>query len=139
MENVLEKMQKIVLIKTRRNFSCNEVNEGLKWLGCSLGLFGLRDKDSSCFRIFIVLLKKSKRRKGVSSDEIAEKLNLSRGTVVHHLKRLMARGLVIQEKRKYLLRETTLTSLVKSVWREAEATFEELKEIAQEIDERLGL
>jgi predicted transcriptional regulator len=130
-------MQRITIVKVRR--VRDNVNEELRWLGNSLGLFGLRDKDSSCFRIFITLLKRSKRNKTASSDEIAENLRLSRGTVVHHLNKLMNSGIVIREKGGYLLRENTLEGVIKDVKRETEAMFEELKEVAKEIDEKLGM
>ena len=60
--------QKITLISTRRPRNKN-VNEELKWLGASLGLFNVRDRDQSCFRIFIELLKSTKSDKNISSDE----------------------------------------------------------------------
>jgi len=75
----------MMIVKVRKSFTRDNVNEELRWLGNSLGLFGLRDRDSSCFRIFITLLRQTKRNEVVSSDKIAERLSLSRGTVVHHL------------------------------------------------------
>ena len=62
-----------------------QVNEDLQWLCSSLGLFNIRDKENSLFRIFIELLKAAKKGIPISSDEIAHKLDLSRGTVVFHL------------------------------------------------------
>ena len=56
----------------------DHVNDELKYLGESLGLFSERDKDKSCFRIFIVLLKTLKTGQRVTSDEIADKTNRSR-------------------------------------------------------------
>lgn len=102
-----------------------------------MGLFGLRDKDKSCFRIFITLVKKSNSSTHISSDEIAEKLNLTRGTVVHHLTRLMESGIVVREKEGYLLRENNLQRLILDLERDTETIFEELKQVAKEIDEKL--
>ena len=77
-------MQKYTIIKVRKtNYS--DVNSDLQWIGNSFGLFGNRDKDSSCFRIFIKLYRNARQSKYLSSDDIAEGLNLSRATVVHHL------------------------------------------------------
>lgn len=129
--------QRLTVIKIRKISSPN-VNEELQWLGNSLGLFNLRDKDSSCFRIFITLVKKSRQNQPLSSDYIAEKLNLSRGTVVHHLTRLMGSGIVLREKEGYLIRENSLQDLVKDLQRDMEGVFLELKEVAQEIDQKLG-
>ncbi len=127
---------RITIIKVRK--SGDSVNQELQWLGNSLGLFGLRDKDSSCFRIFISLVKRAKQNDAISSDEIAARLDLTRGTVVHHLKKLMDSGIVIREKEGYLLRENSLTSVVKDIKRDFEAVISEMEEVAREIDGKLG-
>lgn len=131
-------MQKITVIKIRRSRREDNINDELKWLGSSLGLFGLRDRDSSCFRVFITLLKKTRKNEPTSSDEIAEKLKLSRGTVVHHLTKLMNSGLAVKEREGYLLKEATLEGVIEEMKRELERLFEELKEVAKEVDEKLG-
>ncbi len=128
---------KLTIIQVRRSDQGN-VNRDLQWFGNSLGLFNQRDKDSSCFRVFITLVKKSKGNEALSSDEIAEKLSLTRGTVVHHLTRLMEAGIVVKEKRGYILREGSLLHLIADLERDAEAVFSELKEVAKEIDVNLG-
>ncbi len=129
--------KRIMIVKVRKSTSDN-VNEELRWLGNSLGLFGLRDKDSSCFRVFITLMKNTKRNDAISSDEIAERLHLSRGTVVHHLNNLMNSGIVIRERNGYLLRENNLSGIIKDMKRDMESVFDELKRTAKEIDDRLG-
>ena len=129
--------QRITIVHLRRKGSEN-INEELQWLGNSLGLFNLRDKDSSCFRVFITLVRKAKRNEPLSSDTIAERLDLTRGTVVHHLNRLIDAGLVVREKEGYLLRENSLHNIVRDIHRDLENFFEELERAAQDIDERLG-
>ena len=129
--------RKLTIIKVRRNPQDN-INKELQWLGNSLGLFSVRDKDSSCFRVFITLVRKAKRNEAVSSDDIAERLHLTRGTVVHHLTKLMDSGLVIREKEGYLLRESNLQHVVKNIQRDVRALFLEMEEVAKDIDESLG-
>ena len=129
--------QRITIVHLRRKGSEN-INEELQWLGNSLGLFNLRDKDSSCFRVFITLVRKAKRNEPLSSDTIAERLDLTRGTVVHHLNRLIDAGLVVREKEGYLLRENSLHNIVRDIHRDLENFFEELERAAEEIDEKLG-
>lgn len=129
--------KKLTIIKIRKIHSPN-VNQELQWLGNSLGLFNLRDKDSSCFRVFITLVKRARRNEPLTSDEIAERLNLSRGTVVHHLSRLIDSGIVIRERGGYLLREPNLQDMIKNVQRDMEGMFSQLKEIAKDIDEKLN-
>ena len=130
-------VHKVTMVRIRSK-PAQDVNEELQWLGNSLGLFNLRDKDSSCFRIFITLVKKSRGAEALSSDDIAEKLRLSRGTVVHHLTTLMEAGLVVKESEGYLLREATLERVVGDIHQDMEQMFAELKRIAKEIDEQLG-
>ncbi len=115
------------------------VNEELQWLCDSLGLFGLRDRDRSCFRIFIELLKTSKQHQPISSDEIADRLSLTRGTVVHHLNKLSDSGIIIQQRKRYILREPNLEILMDDLRRDFEEYFKELKKTAKEIDDVLEL
>ncbi len=128
---------KITIVRVRKN-QTRDVNQELQWLGNSLGLFNQRDKDSSCFRVFITLVKKAKRNEAMSSDEVAERLHLTRGTVVHHLTKLMDAGIVVREKQGYLLRENTLQNVIRDIQRDMEVQFAELFEVAKEIDDKLG-
>ena len=127
---------KITIIKIRKPVR-NELNEELQWVGASLGLFNLRDKDRSCFRIFVELLKSSKRGEGLSSDEIAFKSGLSRGTVIHHINKLIESGLVIVEERKYILREAKLEPLIDEVEKDILRSLDGLRAIANDIDKKM--
>lgn len=128
---------RITIIKERtpeRN-----INDELQWFGASLGLFSLRDKDKSTFRIFITLLKSLKAQKPLTSDEIAAITNLSRGTVVFHLNKLMESGIVSQERNRYALNVENLKELVDLVEDNIKKTMENLRTVAGDIDERMGL
>ena len=116
-----------------------DLNQKLQWFGNSLGLFGLRDKDKSCFRIFIQLLNAAKHNAGMSSDELAYSLRLTRGTVVHHLNRLMESRIVVFDSGKYFLRVNSLENLVDELEKDIERTIGDLKSIAKEIDQGLNL
>ena len=129
-------IQRITIIKTRRPQE-PDINHELQWLGSSLGLFNLRDKDKSCFRIFLELVKASKLHIALSSDEIAYKLHLTRGTVIHHINRLLDSGIVVHEGNKYLLRVNNLRSLVEEVEKDLKRACDDLKEVAEDIDNRL--
>src|SRR3989344_4126889 len=116
--------QRITIVKVRKGDTSN-INQELQWMGNSLGLFGLRDKDSSCFRIFITMVRTSRQNKPLSSDDIAKKLDLSRGTVVHHLTRLMDSGIVIRERKGYFLRESSLQRLIDDMRNDIDSVFAE--------------
>jgi len=131
-------LQRITIMSIRKPVQKN-VNQELQWLGSSLGLFNLRDKDKSCFRVFIELIKNAKLGKPLSSDEIAYSLDLSRGTVVHHLNKLLDSGIVVEVEGGYILRVSNLRDLINEVEKDLERTLAELREMAEEIDKSLGL
>ncbi len=124
--------KKITLIKVRKKPNMS-VNEELMWFGQSLGLFQKRDKDKSCYRIFVELLKKQ----GLSSEELSYKLNLSRATIVHHLKKLMKAGLVIEESKRYYLRVETLKQLIEELENDLKIIIKDLEKSAERIDKAL--
>ena len=130
--------QRITIVNIRKPSEHN-VNQELQWFGSSLGLFNLRDRDKSTFRVFIQLLKSAKQKQTLTSDELAARLGLSRGTVIHHINKLMEAGMVIHEGNKYVLRVDSLKSLVEEVEKDFKRACEDLKEMADQIDERLGL
>jgi predicted transcriptional regulator len=125
------------IIKVRKGYQDN-VNLNLQWVGNSLGLFGERDKDSSCFRIFITLVKTSRYNKPLSSDQIANKLELSRGTVVHHLNKLIDKGIVNRSKEGYILKENNLEEVIKDIKNDIKHIFDQLEDVAKNIDNNLG-
>lgn len=130
--------RKITIVKIGKPLK-RDVNEELQWLGNSLGLFSLRDKDRSCFRVFIELLKAAKLREPLSSDEIAERLDLSRGTVIHHINKLMESGLVTRVRNKYMLRVENVEDLIDELRRDFERVYHNLKQVAIDVDRSLGL
>ena len=132
------RVTRITIIKTSEPAN-KSVNELLQWFGGTLGLFNLRDKDRSCFRIFIILLKNVKRNVGLSSDDIAELTSLSRGTVVYHLNKLMEVGIVVEANNKYFLKHGTLEEISESIRGDVNDAFDSLSYIARNIDEQLKL
>jgi len=130
--------QKITIVRIQRHKD-DTLNEQLQWFGQALGLFNARDREGSCFRVFIELLKAAKYRQPMSSDDIAFRLDLSRGTVVHHINKLMESGLVITHGRGYMLRVNSLDMLVDEIKNDVDRTLTTLKDVAQRLDEHLGL
>jgi len=131
-------MKRITIVKLRKPQESN-VNKELQWFSESLGLFSERDKEKSCFRIFVELVKATRVNRALSSDEIAQRSHLTRGTVIHHLHKLEETGIIIHEEKKYLLRVNTLEELITEMQKDAERVFEELYHMATLLDEELGL
>ena len=131
-------IRKITIVNVRRPNSPS-VNDELQWFGTALGLFGERDRDKSCFRIFIELMKAIKLSGGLTSDELADRLALTRATVIHHLNTLMERGIVVHEGNKYVMRDEKLTLLIDDIQRDMQRAMEEMKRAAEELDRILDL
>ncbi len=131
-------VRRITIVNIRRPPQ-SSVNDELQWFGSSLGLFGERDRDKSCFRIFIELIKAIKATGGLSSDELGERLGLTRATVIHHLNTLMERGIVRHEGNKYVMRGDRLSLLVDDLQRDMQHSMEEMKRAAEELDRLLQL
>ena len=131
-------VEKITIIRFRKP-SKTTLNEELQWFGNSLGLFNLRDKDKSCFRVFIELLKAAKMQSPLSSDDIAQKLDLTRATVLHHINNLMERGMVLQIREGYVFREARLKDLMEDLRHDSEKAYEDLERVAEQIDAMIGL
>jgi predicted transcriptional regulator len=126
-------MYKITIVQSPPPKSDN-LNDKLQWFGGSIGLFGLRDKDKSQFRIFISLLKRSRLGHPISSDELAEELHLTRGTVIHHINKLIEAGIVVAHDNRYFLRVAELSQLVQEMKHDLEGSLSVLQEVAGEID-----
>ena len=126
--------QQITIIKIRSPEQ--DLNREIQWLSRSLGLFSERDKDRSCYRLFLEVIK---AKQALSSDELAYRLNLSRATVIHHLSKLIAAGIVVSEDNKYILREKNLESTLKLMKQDMVQAFDEIEEMGKEIDKKLGL
>lgn len=130
---------RITIIRTQKPESY-DVNALLQWFGGTVGLFSIRDKDRSCFRVFIELIKNGKKEgEGLTSDDLAELTGLTRGTVVHHLNRLMEAGMVLSQKNKYYLKTGSLEALVDVVRADVDKTFEALKEVGKKLDKVLDM
>ena len=112
-----------------------ELNEELQFFSSCLGMFGKRDKEKSCFRIFVHLLREND---SLSSEELAQMSNLSRATVIHHASRLIDSGLVEKRDNVYFLRFRRLEDLTRDIERDVSSTFKKLKEMAREIDKEMG-
>ncbi|MGM5488741.1 MAG: ArsR family transcriptional regulator [Nanobdellota archaeon] len=134
----MREFQKITIVCSQKP-ETNNINSKLQWFGTSLGLFTLRDKDKSYYRIFIELIKGAKHKKRMTSDGLAEQLNLSRGTVVHHLNKLIDAGIAIPMKNTYMLRVDKLTELIDELERDLMESLKDIRSVAEELDTWLGL
>ncbi len=132
------RITKITLVRKKISEDQN-INQLLLRFGESLGLFSTRDKDKSCYRIFILLIKALKLNLEMSSDEIASQTGLTRGTVIHHLNHLMETGIVTSNRGKYFLNVRNLEELVEQMRKSVNLVFDDLNYLAKNIDRTLDL
>src|SRR3989344_4352996 len=123
-----------ITIRKIKKPKLTNLNENIQFLAESLGLFNKRDKEKSCYRVFLELVK---NKNGLSAEEITITTNLTRPTVIHHLKNLLDYNLIIKDKSKYKIKKESLNSLVDFLENEVNAALNELKEIAKDIDKEL--
>ena len=132
------KITKFTIIRQNKAPKQN-LNDQLLLLGESLGLFSLRDKDKSCYRLFIVLVKALKVNVELTSDELAAQTGLSRGTVIHHLNRLMDAGIVTNYKNKYFINYSSLKEMVADLRKGINTMLDDVEDVAKQIDSSLDL
>lgn len=128
---------KKIIVQKVEDYNNENINKKLQIFSKSIGLFTERDKERSCFRMFILLLKASKEDKPLSSDELAYKLNLSRGTVIHHLNKLIDAGIVNSKHNKYILRSSSLKELNELIKKDICNEFKKLNKLAEELDKKI--
>lgn len=121
-----------------RKPATTDVERDFRWICRSFGFLESRDKQRTAYKIFRAIIEAARSNRGLSSDELAEKLDLSRGTMVHHLNKLIKSGLVIHHEGAYKLRERTLERTIEEIERDVNRIFENLRDVAESVDETLG-
>lgn len=133
-----EELARYVLIDVRRPLMKN-LEEDVEWVARSFGFLETRDTAKTAAKIFAALLYAASDDRGISSDELAEKIDVTRGAIVHHLKKMMRSGLVMFQDGTYKLRERSMRKTVEEIERDLKRVLENLVEIASNIDELLNL
>jgi predicted ArsR family transcriptional regulator len=103
------------------------------------GFLEPRDKMKTAARTFASIVEVLREKGGVSSDELAERVGVSRAAVVHHLNRMTGSGLVVRREGVYQLRAQNLENTVIEVQRDVARVFENLRRIAREIDRSMNM
>lgn len=123
------------IIKKRHD----SVEDTINLLCESLGVIGPRDVDNTSIKIFKELLNALRGEKVMTSDELAEKVGLTRGAIVHHLNRMVKTGVVIRSSRGYEIRSFDLESLIDEVRTDVNRFLEDIRNVAKELDKALKL
>ncbi len=131
--------QQIILINLEKPRE-KKLEEDIHWFCNSFGLSSGRDTENIATQIIHDLLQQiSKREDRISSDAIADNLDVNISRVNHHIRNLINAGLVYRQKRALYLRGGSLKAAVQEMRKDSERMFQELEEMAEEIDEQMGL
>jgi predicted transcriptional regulator len=134
MQSISEYAVKKIQTPTEKN-----LDKDIEWVCSSLGFVTSRDHDKTAMRIIKAMVYAAKDGKGLDSEELAELVKPTRGSVLYHLKRLMRAGLVVKIQSHYELTQKSLTKTIEDAQANINAVLEEIKKISLEIDEELGM
>lgn len=130
--------RKLVLIMKKVPLE-SDFDSDFEWFCETLGLLRKKDKEQTSIRVFKKVVDNSKNGHGTSSKELTDELGLSKTSVVHHLNILIHSGVIERRKSEYYLRSHNLARTMVEVRRDMERMFDQIEEIAREIDEELDL
>ena len=135
----MAKVLKQFIVRKLREPTDKQINKDIEWVCSSLGFVSPRDQDKTAFKILKALVKSSKEGKGLTSEELTEKVKPTIGSVIYHLKRLMKAGLVVKMDSAYELRMKSLLSTIEEIKKDINLTLTDIKKVAQDIDNKIGL
>ncbi|MBI5884785.1 MarR family transcriptional regulator [archaeon] len=100
----------------------------------TLGFFEPIDKEKIASKIFKEIILATEQGRGISSNDLSQKLLMSRGAITNHLNNLLAAGLVLKEGRVYKARCQSVQLLVDELQSDLERIFFEMRKIARDLD-----
>lgn len=129
---------KIVVKKVEPPFS-NKLEDELDWICETLGFFEPIDREKTASAIFKEIIINAEKGKLLTSTELANKVNMSRGSVINHLNKLMRSGLIEKQGHYYLPRSRSITRTIQEIEEEIVSIFRKMELTAREIDKRFGI
>lgn len=129
---------RVVIRRVEPPFSRNKAQE-IEWICQSLGLAPAGEKNHPCILIFKQIMDSTEQNKGISSTELAEKINMSRGAVINQLNNLLRAGLVLKQGRVYVARSRSMVRTIQEVEEDIKRIFDRMERIALEMDKEFGI
>jgi hypothetical protein len=108
--------------------------EKIAWICSSLGFFEKIDKGKTAAMIFKEIYLAGMLGRVVTSTTIAQKIGMSRGSIINHLNNLLSAGLVEKGGKYYFARHKTMQGIIDEIEDDAIHTFSRMKRVAKEID-----
>ncbi|MCS3923239.1 winged helix-turn-helix transcriptional regulator [Methanosalsum natronophilum] len=130
--------QQITLINIEKSNE-KDLDKDIRWICDSFGLSSGRDIDDISIKIIRDLLNNIPSETNISSEMIANDLGISTSRVNHHIRNLIQSGLLYRKKRYIYLRGGSLKAAVQEIRKDSERIFDELEQVAEEIDQNKGI
>jgi predicted transcriptional regulator len=111
-----------------------DFNEKIAWICSSFAFFEEIDKNKLATRIFREIFLAGTMNQVLTSTSIAQRIGMSRGSVINHLNNLLDAGLIEKGGKYYFVRAKTMKMIVEEVEDDTKHIFSRIKKIAEEID-----
>jgi len=112
-------------------------DEKLAWICASLGFFEKIDKEKNAAIIFKEIYLAGMQGQVLTSTIIAERIGMSRGSVINHLNNLKKAGLIEKGGKYYFTRHKTMEGIITEIEDDITHNFSRMKKIAKEIDSEI--
>lgn len=129
---------KIVIKRIERPFS-GSLDKEMEWICGTLGFLEPIDRGKTAATLFKEIVRATEQGRPLTSTELADRVEMSRGSVVNHLNNLQRSGLVVRQGRNYLARSRSMFRTIEEIEEDIDRIFEKMKKTAREIDEEFGL
>ncbi|MBN2067680.1 MAG: helix-turn-helix transcriptional regulator [Candidatus Diapherotrites archaeon] len=129
---------KIVVRRVEKPFS-HSLDKELEWICRCLGFFEPIDREKTAASVFKEIVKAAESRRPLTSTSLAEKVDMSRGSVINHLNNLQRSGLIVRHGRVYLPRSRSVFRTIEEIEEDIDRIFARMKKTAREIDQEFGI
>jgi len=114
------------------------VQEDVDWMCESFGFRAGRDLDHISSKLIFSILRRIAANRRASSDMVANELHISPARVNYHVRNIIDSGFLFRDGHHIFLRAGSVKSAVEEMRKDANRIFDELSEIAEDIDGKLG-
>lgn len=128
-----------IIIKNIHKPRESRIFDEVEWICDSLGFSSGRDIEDISIKIFLNLLSRFSHEDYVSSEALADDLDITRSRVNHHIRNLMDAGMLFRHKKLIALRGGSLRAAVEELKKDSDRIFDDLIKMADEVDKTMKL
>ncbi len=126
---------KVVVRRVERPFKSDFDNQ-FAWICSSLGFFEPIDKDKNAAAVFKEIVLSTEKGEALTSTAIAERIGMSRGSVINHLNSLLRSGMIEKNGKFYSARSRSIERTIDEIQEDVERIFSQLKKSAADLDKQ---